>query len=91
MSEYAKAPSSPGLARVEDGVQSPREERVLIWPVTGDRHVHVSTITALGRSVVTHPRGEAGSQTVQALWGHDEDFILKISRKPLSSLSGDGQ
>ena len=35
VSEYAKAPSSPGLATVEDGVQSLREERVLIWPVSG--------------------------------------------------------
>lgn len=64
VSEYAKAPSSPGLATVEDGVQSPREERVLIWPVSGDHHVHASTITALEWSVVTHPRAEAGSTRV---------------------------
>lgn len=48
MTEHAKAPSRPGLAAVEEGVQGPREERVLIWSVSGNHHAHVSTITALG-------------------------------------------
>lgn len=59
MTEHAKAPSRPGLAAVGEGVQGPREERVLIWSVSGNHHAHVSTITALG--LVT-PEGEPDAQ-----------------------------
>lgn len=58
-SEHAKATSRPGLAAVEEGVQGPREERVLIWSVSGNHHAHVSAITALG--LVT-PEGEPDAQ-----------------------------
>ena len=81
MSEYAKAPSSPGLARVEDGVQSPREERVLIWPVSGDHHVHVSTISF--GAVSGHPP-QRGSRKPEA---HECVGALMQRAGPLALIS----
>ena len=81
MSEYAKAPSSPGLARVGDGVQSPREERVLIWPVSGDHHVHVSTISF--GAVSGHPP-QRGSRKPEA---HECVGALMQRAGPLALIS----